>query len=244
MLVPATTYFNPWRGNVSEILININDFRPSYSSIGWVQNQSYGWMEYKRPHDIDKSPRDLLVQIEDDGVVVGGGRIMLFFRQALNALITLKEAAEGRKTEAHPAVIIAGQMEIAVKIEIPDECPCIFDSVERSVHDVENQIFDLPDVGSSEEGSGSKKRKLSEIAETGPTTQWSETASGPGFPRAWMLKRSVWRVKIRGFPQPQQIMEGQPTTQPVGGKRNMILVAVKLEGWSREREFSKAISWL
>jgi len=244
MLIPAKIYHNPFRGNVAEILINITDFRPTLSSIGWVANQSYGWMEYKRPHDVDLVARDLAIQIEDDGIVVGGGRIMLINRQALNSVMKLKEAAEGRKTEAHPGVLIAGQQEVAVKIEIPHECHCIFDGVERSAYDVENQIFDTvnatPEI-IGEEGSAMKKRKLSETAEV-RATQSPESASPSNFPpRVWMLNRSVWRIKVRGQPPP---VEGQPMNQITGGKRNMILVAVKLEGWSKEREFSKEIGWL
>ena len=153
LLIPAKIYHNPFRGNAEEILISITDFRATNSSIGWIANQSYGWMEYKRPHDIDKVPRDLAVQIEDDGIIVGGGRIMLLNRQALNSVIILKEAAEGRKTEAHPGVMIAGQKEVAVKIEIPDECHCIFDGVEKSAYEVENQIFtpaQSPELGREE----------------------------------------------------------------------------------------------
>src|SRR5204863_4829343 len=91
-LIPAKTYCNPFRGNAAEILISINDFKPANSNIGWVEKTGYGWMEYKRPHDIDVSSRDLLVQIEDEGLIVGGGRIMLVHRQGVNAVKTLKEA--------------------------------------------------------------------------------------------------------------------------------------------------------
>jgi len=245
MLVPAKTYFNPWRGNLSEIMININDFRATYSSIGWVPNQMYGWMEYKRPHDIDKTPRDLIVQIDDDGIILGRGRIMLIHRQALNALITLKEAAEGRRTEAHPSVMISGQKEVAVKIEIPDECYCLFDGVERSVYDIEHDIFDLAPPDTDTEGSSSKKRKLSEATEE-RVTESLEIVQRSKLPaRVWMIKRSVWRVKTKGqLPPAQPPMEVQGTNPPIGSKRNMILVAVKLEGWSREKEFSKEIGWL
>src|SRR5579871_5182708 len=48
-LIPANTYNNPFRGNAAEILINVDDFRPSNTRIRWVGHQSFGWLEYKRP---------------------------------------------------------------------------------------------------------------------------------------------------------------------------------------------------
>src|SRR5438046_6736815 len=69
-LIPAKTYRNPFRGNAAEIIISIVDFRVAYSRIGWVQGQPYGWMEYKRDHDIDENTRDLVIQLDDDGTIV------------------------------------------------------------------------------------------------------------------------------------------------------------------------------
>jgi hypothetical protein len=221
-LLPAKTFHNPFRGSAAEILISLADFKPSNSQISWVSNTNYGWMEYKRPHEIDTAPRDLLVQMEDDGLIVGGGKIMLVHRQQVNAVRTLKDMAEGRKTEIHPSVLMGGKMEVAVKIEVPDECDCTFDG--KPLLDLSFEV--LPE---EEAGPTSKKRKLNE----------DSTASDVKEPpRLWHLKRSIWRVKVRnaGSNNP-----AQTTATP---RRVMILVAARLEGWSREREFSKELGWL
>src|SRR5271170_1874027 len=159
-LVPVKTYNNPFRGNSREILLSINDFRAINSSIGWVEGQQFGWMEYKRPHDIDLESRDLVVQIEDDGIVVGGGKIALINRQALKAVKLLKDTAEGRKSETHPGALNGGQEEMAIRIEIPYGCYCVFDGEEKDV-----SIFDNPPAPTAPENGEelpSKKRRLTE----------------------------------------------------------------------------------
>jgi len=243
-LVPAKLYHNPFRGNAAELLLNVNDFRASNSRVGWVEGQPYGWMEYKRAHEIDKEPRDLVIQIEDDGIVVGGSKILLINRQAVKPLTTLKECAEGRKTEPHFGPLNGGKEELAVRIDIPDECFCQLDGVERE-HGVLPvlQATSSPAIApeNGEESPVAKKRKMSEsgsVASLAPSAQ---------IPQVWILKRSLWRIKIRGQPPPPPALGGstQLTTQSIGGgKRTMILVGVKLEGWTREKEFSREIPWL
>jgi hypothetical protein len=249
-LIPATVYHNPFRGNVAEILLSINNFRASSSQVEWVEGQPFGWMEYKRLHDIDKEFRYLIVQIDDDGVIVGGGRILLVNRQALKPVKILKEAAEGRRSETHPRPLLGGQQEMVIRIEIPNECYCLFDGEERSA-----AIFEDLQIGSSNvttvaddanEGSTLKKRRLNQSEPVETTMSQSTTKTNTG-PKAYILKRSMWRVKVRGqFSSPSS--EGG-TSQSSGlssgaGRRELVLVAVKLEGWTREREFSKEISWL
>src|SRR5271169_6823106 len=136
-LIPAHLYHNPFRGNSAEILISINDFRATNSRIGWVEGHPFGWMEYKRPHEIDKEPRDLVIQIDDDGIIVGGGKVVLINRQALKPVQTLKEAAEGRKSETHVQAFMGGRQEIAIRIEVPNECYCVLDG-----EDTSPRIFD------------------------------------------------------------------------------------------------------
>ena len=239
-LIPAKTYYNPFRRNAAEILLSINDFRASNSRIGWVEGQPLGWMEYKRPHDIDKEPRDLVIQIDDDGIIVGGGQIVLINRQALKAVKTLKESAEGRKSETHPGALLGGRQEMAIRIEIPNECYCLFDGEERSA-----KMFDstgprrapLPVTAApeNEEDLATKKRKLSDSV---------QEESGNQSLKAYTLKRSMWRVKVRGHP-PLEGGTSQSSNQNVGlGRRTLVLVGVKLEGWTGEKEFSKEISWL
>lgn len=245
LLIPKQTYHNPFRGNADEILLSITDFRANNCRIVWPEARPFGWLEYQRPHDIDAEPRHLAVQIDDDGIIVGGGKILLVNRQALKAVIVLKETAEGRKSESHPGVLQGGREEIAVRIEIPSECYCVFDGEEKS-----SSIFDsnsappiVPESGNGDEPA-QKRRRTSE----------SESAGMPGGENAKpsglslnILKRSIWRVKVKGTPPPPST-NGQPVQPPAppaaGGRRIMILVAVKLEGWSREREFAKEISWL
>jgi hypothetical protein len=240
-LVPAKTYHNPFRGNAAEILLSINDFRAYNSRIGWVEGQSFGWMEYKRPHDIDKEFQDLVIQIDDDGIVVGGGRILLINRQAIKSVKNLKETAEGRKSETHPGALLGGHEEMAIRCEIPNECHCLLDGEEQPPSIFLSMSAPPPPApAASENGeeSSSKKRKLSE------GEQESTSASVPSPPQPVLLKRSIWRVKVRGQPPPASSEVAQSFSQPIGGRRVMILVGVKLQGWSREREFSKELTWL
>jgi hypothetical protein len=239
-LTPSKTYHNPFRGNTAEILISIKDFRPSNSRIGWVEGQPFGWMEYKRPHDIDKESRDLVIQIDDDGIIVGGGKIVLINRQALKAVKAIKESAEGRKSETHPAALSVGRQEMAIRIEIPNECYCLFDGEERSakMFDSTGPPLPPPPVTAAPENAEdlpSKKRKLSDSI---------QEESGNQSPKAYTLKRSMWRVKVKGHPPPEG-GTSQSSNQPVvGDRRALVFVGVKLEGWSGEKEFSKEISWL
>jgi hypothetical protein len=236
-LIPAHVYHNPFRGNSAEILISINDFRATNSRIGWVEGHPFGWMEYKRPHEIDKEPRDLVIQIDDDGIIVGGGKIVLINRQAVKPVKTLKEAADGRKSETYVQTLMGGRQEVAIRIEVPNECYCVFDGEETSP-----RVFDSTTPGNGEDLT--KKRKLSESVTTGST---ESTTPAILVPKLHILKRSMWRVKVRGQPSPPS-QEGktlQLPNQPGGGaRRSLVLVAVKLEGWTGEREFSKEISWL
>src|SRR5208282_3966047 len=166
-LIPAKTYYNPFRGNAAEILLSINDFRASNSRIGWVEGQPFGWMEYKRPHDIDKEAHDLVIQIDDDGIIVGGGQIILINRQALKAVKTLKESAEGRKSETHPGPLLGGRQEMAIRIEIPNQCYCLFDGEEQSAkmfYSTAPPLPPAPVAAAPENGEDlpTKKRKLSD----------------------------------------------------------------------------------
>jgi len=248
-LIPAKTYHNPFRGNAAEILLSVTDFRPSNSRIGWIENQPFGWMEYKRPHDIDKEARDLLVQIEDDGIIVGGGKILLINRQALKHVKLLKETVEGRKTETHPGALLGGREEVAMRIDIPVECPCVFDEEDqRSAIVGQSNTSAITTTSTSENGQESalKKRKLSEI-ELPPGEIAVEMPSSSGTVKAWILKRSIWRVKVRGQ-RPPATEDGTnaqgSTTSTGGGRRTMILVGVNLEGWRSEKQFSKELGWL
>ena len=249
ILTPAKVYHNPFRGNAAEILLSINDFRPNNSRVGWIEGQPFGWMEYKRPHDIDKDAMDLVVQIDDDGIVVGGGKIMLINRQAVRAIKTLKECAEGRKTEVHHGALNGGQEEIAVRINIPPECYCLFDGEEHCpvvIGTPSPSAITAPAPENGDDSPAAKKRKLSEDQQRLSSSEF--TALEKEVPKALVLKRGLWRVKVRGQPPPP-IPEGdlaQPAAgQPLGaGRRVMILVGVKLEGWTKEREFSKEIAWL
>ena len=252
LLIPTQTYHNPFRGNASEILLSINDFRPSNCRIVWPEGRPFGWLEYQRAHDIDPEPRDLVVQIDDDGIVVGGGKILLIARQAIKAIITLKETAESRKSEGHPNILLAGREEIAVRIEIPSECHCVFDGEEQSPTIFESNpdpISTTSVSGNGDETSpAQKRRRISEADSAGVAipTGGGENTKPPGL-GVHLLKRSIWRVKVKGTPPPPSTTgkAGQPPAQTVaGGRRTMVLVAVKLEGWTREKEFSKEISWL
>jgi hypothetical protein len=240
-LIPARTHFNPFRGNAAEIVLSIGDFRATASRIGWVEGQPYGWMEYKRLHDVDKESRDLIVQIDDDGIIVGDGKILLINRQANKGIKLLKETAEGRKAETHTQALLGGRQEIALRIEIPTECHCVFDGKEESTTVFSSQSDPStmkPQPESGEESHQEKKRKLNEVAPT--------ESPGPSVPpRVFVLKRSMWRVKVRGQPPPQLGSAAEQSKQTVaGGKRTMVLVAIKLEGWTREKEFAKEIAWL
>ena len=246
LLIPTQTYHNPFRGNVAEILLSIRDFRASNCRIVWPEGRPFGWLEYQRPHDIDAEPKDLVVQIDDDGIVVGGGKILLVNRQAHKSVIVLKETAEGRKSESHPGALQGGREEIALRIEIPSECHCVFDGEEQSP-----SIFESPSAPSSVPASGNgdepahKRRRTSELESVGLAS--GGDAAKPAGPTLHILKRSIWRVKVKGTPPPSSTngQRGQPPAPPIGGgRRAMVLVAVKLEGWTREREFSKEISWL
>ena len=251
LLIPTRTYHNPFRGNASEILLSINDFRATNCRIVWPEGRPFGWLEYQRPHDIDGEPRDLVVQIDDDGMVVGGGKIMLISRQAIKGLITLKETAESKKSEPHQNILHAGREEIAVRIEIPSECHCVFDGEEQSPTIFEsNSVPPGTTSGNGDETSSpaQKRRRINESDSAGvsvPTGGGDNTKpSGPGV---HVLKRSLWRVKVKGTPPPPST-NGNPAQPPAptvaGGRRTMVLVAVKLEGWTREKEFTKEISWL
>lgn len=247
-LVPTTIYHNPFRGNVTEILLSVNDFRALNSRVEWIEGQPFGWMEYKRPHDIDKEFRYLTIQINDDGTILGGGRILLVNRQALKSVKVLKETAEGRRSETHPGVLFGGQHEMAIKIEIPNECYCLFDGEEKSA-----AVFEGLQIGSSivaaaledaNEVSAPKRRKLNSFEAVGAES--TTTKSNPN-PKAYTLKRSMWRVKVRerSIFQSSEGRNSQSSSPFAGaGRRELVLVGVKLEGWSGEREFSKEILWL
>ena len=251
LLIPTRTYHNPFRGNAAEILLSVNDFRPGNCRIIWPEGRPFGWLEYQRPHDIDTEPRDLVIQIDDDGIVVGGGRIILINRRAHKAVTLLKETAEGRKSEPHPSMLQGGREEIALRIEIPPECHCVFDGEERSPRIFEANSVPLIASASGNGGEISpvqKKRRISELDSAGGLVAGAGgNNSKPPGPGIYILKRSMWRVKVKGTP-PAPSTSGKPAQPPVppipGGKMAMVLVAVKLEGWSREREFSKEISWL
>ena len=242
-LIPAKVYSNPFRGNASEILLNIQDFRPSNCRAGWVENQPYGWLEYKRPHDVDKQFHDLVVQIDNDGVVVGSGKVLLINRQALKAVKCLKDAAEGRKTEPHN-LPFTSQTEIAIRVDIPNDCCCIIDGEMQPASIFEGTLTSA--TGNENGDGGTKKRKLSEVEGEELGGKSNPTLGSIGSPKAWILKRSMWRVKIRGqHLQTNSEGSSQSVTQPTpGGKRFMVLVGIKLEGWSRESQFAKGIEWL
>jgi hypothetical protein len=254
VLVPAKLFHNPFRGNAEELLLNITHFRANNARIGWVEGQPFGWMEYKRSHDVDKTAKDLLIQIDDDGLIVGGGKVMLINRQQLNAVKLLKESAESKKTETHPGRYLGGAQELAIRIEIPVECFIMCDGNECSGLFEEKHLPTVPptengDVTSEngDGGSAIKKRKLSESAEGRSVMATTAQGAGSQVPRFWTLKRSIWRVKVKEQPPPPSSGGGpsHPPGQPVaGGKRVMILVAVKLEGWTDEKEFAKEIPWL
>jgi hypothetical protein len=248
-LTPAKVYHNPFRGNAAEILLSIDDFRPNHSRVGWIEGHPFGWMEYKRPHDIDKDARDLVVQIDDDGIIVGGGKIMLINRQAVRAVKTLKECAEGRKTEVHHGALNGGQEEIAVRIDIPQECYCLFDGKEQSPVVMGAAATSTLPARTSENGQDSpamKKRKLSQD-QRGSSASSELPSVDKEIPKALVLKRSLWRVKVRGQlaqSSPESELT-RPLSEPLAtGRRVMILVGVKLEGWTKEKEFSKEIAWL
>ena len=225
-----------------------SDFRPNNSRVGWIEGHPFGWMEYKRPHDIDKEAKDLVVQIDDDGIIVGGGKIMLINRQAVRAVKTLKECAEGRKTEVHHGALNGGQEEIAVRIDIPQECYCLFDGKEQCPVLTGGPATSATPARPSEneeDSPAAKRRKLSEDQKL--SSAGAELRSEKETPKALVLKRSLWRVKVRG--QPAQPSPESEITRPsseslVTSRRVMILVGVKLEGWTNEKEFSKEIAWL
>lgn len=248
-LTPAKLYHNPFRGNATEILLSINDFRPNNSRVGWIEGHPFGWMEYKRPYDIDKEAKDLVVQIDDDGIIVGGGKIMLINRQAVRAVKTLKECAEGRKTEVHHGALNGGQDEIAVRIDIPQECYCLFDGEEQCPVLMGATATSATPARPSENGEDSpaaKKRKLSEDQQRSSAAPELPSVEKE-TPKSLVLKRSLWRVKVRGQlaqPSPESELTRPSRESPVTSRRVMILVGVKLEGWTKEKEFSKEIAWL
>ena len=247
-LVPSRIHVNPFRGNARELLLSVSDFRPSNCRIGWVDKASHGWMEYKRALDVDTDFMDLVVQIEDDGYVVGGGKILLINRAGLKGVKALKEAAEERKAETLPG---PSGTELILRIEIPGECYCVIDGEERSSQSLfegESRPPSVPTV-TPENGENPplKKRKLDEPEPQEEAESVSDKPvtlpSARKTPKAYTLKRSMWRVKVREQSAPA------PTTntsqhQVAGRRRGMVLVAVKLEGWTREREYAKELVWL
>ena len=250
LLIPARTYYNPFRGNASEIIIHLSDFKAPYSRIGLLEGQKlfveghpFGWMEYKRPHDIDKEYRDLVVQIDDDGVIVGGGKIMLINRQSLQWVMNLKEAAEGRKVEAHQGVLFGGRDEIVVRIEIPNECYCVLDGIEQPSILFNTITAGPPNAAVPQGGEETVPNKKRRTSEAGGST--NSLASETPSSQVIVLKRGLWRVKVKGQPQSTSPEGAVASNQPIGeGKRFMVLVGVKLEGWSRQREFVKELPWL
>jgi hypothetical protein len=244
VLIPAKLYHNPFRGSTEELLISITDFRAKNARVGWVEGQQFGFMEYKRPHDIDDIHKDLLVQIDDDGLIVGGGKIMLVNRQALNSIKTLKETAEGRKTETHSGHLPGGQHEIAIRIEIPNECYVMIDG-----QDGTGLLDPMPPISSTptappQNGGESPVAKKRKVGEAGDGVVTPATAAVPE-PKVVTLKRSIWRVKVKGQNLPPSTEGGpQSTNVLLAGRRAMVLLAVKIEGWTREKEFSKEIDWL
>ena len=215
-LVPSRIHVNPFRGNARELLLSVSDFRPSNCRIGWVDKASHGWMEYKRALDVDTDFMDLVVQIEDDGYVVGGGKILLINRAGLKGVKALKEAAEERSSQS----LFEGESR-------PPSVPTV-----------------TPENG---ENPPLKKRKLDEPEPQEEAESVSDKPvtlpSARKTPKAYTLKRSMWRVKVREQSAPA------PTTntsqhQVAGRRRGMVLVAVKLEGWTREREYAKELVWL
>jgi hypothetical protein len=170
---------------------------------------------------------------------------MLINRQAVKPVKTLKETAEGRKVETHNGALVGGAEEMAIRIEIPNECLCVFDGEDRSPSLLSGTGLGppVPAPENGDEGLSAKKRKLSESETAGVEA----TSSNNPIPKVLVLKRSIWRVKVKGQPPPLAPTGGpsQPPSQPsAGGKRFMILVGVRVEGWTREKEFSKEISWL
>jgi hypothetical protein len=245
-LTPIHLTTNPYRGNARELLLSLSDFRASNCRIGWVANTAFGWMEYKRAHDVDKEYSDLVVQVDDDGSMVGGGKILLVNRSGLRGMKALKEAAEGRKTEAMSG---PSGPELVLRIEVPGECHCVVDGVERSAEALfESEGVLVPSVAPENgETPSVKKRKLDGSEETPQATasNTSATPSAPKLPKAFALKRSMWRVKVKGqsVPAPAGVANAAPQ-QAAAGRRALILVAVKLEAWSREREYAKGLAWL
>jgi hypothetical protein len=247
-LTPSRIHTNPFRGNARELLISLTDFRSSNCRIAWVENAPYGWLEYKRAHDVDKEFLNLLLQIDDDGFIMGAGKIMLINRTALNGMKALKEIAEDRKTEARAGVL---GPEFVVRIEIPGECHCVIDGTER----IPESLFEgegaaaVPSVaGENAKTPSVKKRKFDETEEdredaTSTSQRISTVATRP---KSYALKRSMWRVKVKGnsVPGSSAATTGTYQQQVAAGRRNLVLVAVKLEGWTREREFAKELSWL
>jgi hypothetical protein len=86
-----------------------------------------------------------------------------------------------------------------------------------------------------------KKRK---VGEAGDGVVTPATTAAPE-PKVVTLKRSIWRVKVKGQNLPPSTEGGpQSTSALLAGRRAMVLLAVKIEGWTREKEFSKEIDWL
>lgn len=242
-LTPTHLSTNPYRGNARELLLSLSDFRASNCRIGWVENAAFGWMEYKRAHDVDKEYSDLVVQVDDDGSVVGGGKILLVNRSGLRGMKALKEAAEGRKSE-----VMSGPsgLELVLRVEVPGECYCVVDGVERSAESLFESTSGPSVAPENGETPGVKKRKLDGTEETQATPlNSSAIPPAPKIPKAFALKRSMWRVKVKG--QSVEAPAGASNAaaqQAAAGRRAMILVAVKLEAWSREREYAKGLAWL
>jgi len=205
-------------------------------------------MEYKRAHDVDQDFMDLVVQIEDDGYVLGGGKILSINRAGLSGMKVLKEAAEGRRAETLPG---PSGTELIVRIEIPGECYCVIDGEEASSESLFEGEGTPPSVvtvaAESRETPSVKKRKLDEAEPQGEVASISDkpvtVPSAPKSPKAYTLKRSMWRVKVRA-----QSVAASTTSasqqQLAAGRRGVVLVAVKLEGWTREREYARGLAWL
>jgi len=206
-------------------------------------------MEYKRAHDVDKDFMDLVVQIEDDGYVLGGGKILSINRAGLNGMKVLKEAAEGRTAETLPG---PSGTELIVRIEIPGECYCVIDGEEASRESLFEGEGTRPSVVTVAPESGEtpsvKKRKLDEAEPQGEVASILDKpvilpSAPPKSPKAYTLKRSMWRVKVRA--QSAAASTTNASQQQLGaGRRGVVLVAVKLEGWTREREYARGLAWL
>ncbi|KAH8433464.1 uncharacterized protein LDX57_011098 [Aspergillus melleus] len=216
-LIPHDISFNPIRQR-SEIIIRLEDVRRSGINFApdnpTAPQSSPGWVTYSRPF-IDEQPLDLIVEIGDECTLVDLARMRAQFLSLTKTRITaLLQVIANKITSttttptasASPSSSSPASETSAIRIE--RDADLTVDGQFTSHAD----IFGSPDPAAAD----------SSDPQNPPAKRRRVDGSSGGASGKWIVRTGQWRLRA------------QPSTV-VPGEVEIVLVAVKLDGYSEAR---------